>query len=76
MFRIPTAPGIWRGNIPARENTGNSDILSKHRETQGILFAQVENSLVLKVKNIAKLAAIILMFFQKLDTSAKSVLCM
>ena len=53
----------------------------KHREsgnfakTQGILFAQVVNSLILKVKNIATFAAIISKFL-KLDTSAKSVLCM
>ena len=54
----------------------------KHREfgnfakTQGILFAQVVNSLMPKVKDIAIFAAKISIFFQKLDRSAKSVLCM
>ena len=50
--------------IPVRENTGNLEILSKHREfclntgkTQGILLAQVVNVLILKVKDIAIVAA-------------------
>ena len=54
----------------------------KHREfclntgkTQGILLAQVVNVLILKVKDISIVAAK-LFFFQKLDRSAKSVLCM
>ena len=53
----------------------------KHREfgnfakTQGILFAQVVNSLILKVKDIAIFAAKISIFFQKLDRSGNSVLC-
>ena len=53
----------------------------KHREfgnfakTQGILFAQVD-SLILKVKDIAIFAVKISIFIQKLDRSAKSVLCM
>ena len=69
--------------IPVRENTGNCEILSKHREfclntgkTQGILLAQVVNVLVLKVKDIAIVARKKSMFSQKLDRSAKSVLCM
>ena len=55
----------------------------KHREfgnftkTQGIWFAQVVNSLILKVKDISKFAAKISNFFlYKLDKSARSVLCM
>ena len=50
--------------IPVRENTGNLEILtkhgilSKHREkTQGILLVQVVNVLILKVKDIAIVAA-------------------
>ena len=39
------------------------------------MFAQVVNSLILKVKDIAILAAKISFFFQKLDRSANSVLC-
>ena len=50
--------------FPVRENTGNLEILSKHREnsgnfvkTQGILFAQVVNGLILKIKDFAIFAA-------------------
>ena len=51
----------------------------KHREfgnfakTQGIWFAQVVNSLILRVKDISIFATF---FFSKTDKSAKSVLCM
>ena len=54
----------------------------KHREfgnfvkTQGILLAQVVNVLILKVNDIAIVAPKKSIFFQKLDRSAKSVLCM
>ena len=54
----------------------------KHRDfgnfakTQGIWFAQVVNSLILKVKDITEFAAEISKFFFKLDKSAQSVLCM
>ena len=58
-------------------------MLSKHREfclntgkTQGILLAQAANILILKVKDIAIVAAKKSIFSQKLDRSAKSVLCM
>ena len=53
----------------------------KHREfgyfakTQGIWFAQVVNSLILKVKDISIFAAKISKKKLKLDKSAKSVLC-
>ena len=53
----------------------------KHREfgnfakTQGNLFGQVVNSLILKVKDIAIFAAKISNFFPKRDRSGKSVLC-
>ena len=47
-----------------RENAGNLEILSKHREfclntgkTRGILLAQVVNVLILKVKDIVIVAA-------------------
>ena len=62
--------------IPVRENTGNLEILPKHKENTGIWFAQVVNSLVLKVRDIAIFAAKISILFQKLDRSANSVLCM
>ena len=45
-------------------------------KTQGIWFAQVINSLILKVKDIAIFAAKISNLFQKLNRSAKSVLSM
>ena len=51
------------GKIVVRENTGNLEILPKHKETQGILFSQVVNSLILKVKDIAIFAAKIPIFF-------------
>ena len=65
-----------------RENGKKSPCQEKHREfgnfakTQGILFAQVVNSLMPKVMDTAIFAAEISIFFWKLDRSAKSVLCM
>ena len=44
-------------------------------KTQGIWFAQVVNSLILKVKDIAIIVEKISIFFKKLDWSAKLVLC-
>ena len=55
--------GIWKFCL----NTG---------KTQGILLAQVVNVLFLKVRDIAIVAAKKSIFFQELDRSAKSVLCM
>ena len=52
--------GIWK----FCQNTG---------KTQGIWFAQVVNSLILKVKDILKFAVKITKIFLKLDKSAKSV---
>ena len=81
--RVPTAQGKWPKKFPVRETTGNLEIWSKHREfgqntgkTQGILLAQVVNVPILKVKDIAIVAAKKSIFFQKLDRSAKSVLFM
>ena len=62
----------WRKKIPIRENSE----FGNFAKTQGILFAQVVNFLILKVKDVAVFAAKIFIFFQKLDRSAKSVLCM
>ena len=58
-----------------RENRENGK-KSLSGTTQGALFAQVVDSLFLMVMNIAILPAKISIFFQKLDMSAKSVLCM
>ena len=53
--------GIMAKKIPVRVNTGNLETLPKHRgntgKTQGIWFAQVVNSLILKVNDISKFAA-------------------
>ena len=56
--------------FPVRENTGNLEILSKHRantgnfvKTQGILFAPVVNAQILKVKDIAIFATKKSIFF-------------
>ena len=43
--------------IPVRENTGNLEILPNPQKTQEIWFAQDENSLILKVKDISIFAA-------------------
>ena len=56
------------GNLEILSNTGKTQgILSKHREntgkTQGILLAQVVNVLILKVKDIAIVAAKKIFFF-------------
>ena len=93
--RVPTAQGKqgkWPKKFPVRENTGNLEILSKHRnleilskhrefclttgKAQGFFLAQVVNFLILKEKDIAIVAAKKSFFFQKLDRSATSVLCM
>ena len=80
MHRVPTAQGK-RGKM-AKKNPcqGNfvktQGILSKHRETQGILLTQVVNALILKVKDIAIVTAKKSIFSQKLDRSVKSVLSM
>ena len=53
----------------------------KHREfgnfakTQGIWFAQIVDSLILKLKDILIFAAKITFIFWNLDKSAKSILC-
>ena len=78
-FRVPTAQakqgkqGKWPKKNPCQ---GKHRELGNFAKTQGILFAQVVNSLMPKVKDIVIFAAKISIFFQKLDRSAKSVLCM
>ena len=71
------------GTGKTRKMTKNIPCHGKHREfcqntgkTPGILLAQVENALILKVKDIAIFATTNLLFLKKLDRSAKSVLCM
>ena len=66
------------GNMATTKNPcqGKHREFGKFAKTQGILFAQVVNSLILEVKDIAIFAAEISIFFQKMDRSANSVLCM
>ena len=58
---------------PCQGKHGEFGIFAK---TQGILFAQVVNSLMLKIKDIAIFATKISIFFKKLDRSVESDLCM
>ena len=51
------------GEKSVRENTGNLAIFAKTQEKDRILFAQVVNSLILKVKDISIFAAKISSFF-------------
>ena len=76
---------ITAGYARHRENRENCQKNSMSGKIQGIwefckttriFFAQVVNSLMPKVKDIVIFAANISIFFQKLDRSAKSVLCM
>ena len=63
------------------EMAKNIPCQGKHREfgnftkTQGMWFAQVVNSLILKVKNNSLFALKISKFLLKLDKSAKSFFC-
>ena len=59
--------GKWPKIIPCQGKHREFGNLSK---TQGILFAQVVNSLILKVKGIVIFVAKISIFPQKLDRSA------
>ena len=54
--------GKWPKRISVRENPGNLEICAKTQGKQGILFAQVVNSLILKVKDISKFVAKISIF--------------
>ena len=81
MEKINSLSGKTHGIWKFCQNTGNLEILPKHREfgnfakTQGIWFCQVVNSLILKVKDISVFAPNISKFVLKLDKSAKSVSC-
>ena len=62
--------------VKKNPHQGNTGEFGNFAKTQGILFSQVVNSLILEVKDIAIFAGKISIFVQKLDRSAKSVLCM
>ena len=53
---------VITGKDKVRENTGNLEILPKHRENR-ILYAQVVNSRILKIKDIAIFSAKLFNFF-------------
>ena len=74
LFRVPTAQGKrgkWRKKNRCQ---GKHQECGNFAKTQGIWFAQVANSLILKVKDILKFAGKIAKFILKLERSAKSVL--
>ena len=78
-FRVPTAQGKqgkWQKKDSLSGKTqGIWKFCQSTGKTQGILLSQVVNVLILKVKAIAIVAIKKIHFFQKLDRSAKSVLC-
>ena len=89
IVRVPTAQGKqgkWPKQIPCQgkhrefgnftKTQGSWKFCQNTGKTQGILFAQVINSLFLKVKDTAIFAAKISIFSRKLNRSAKSVLSM
>ena len=57
--RVPTPQGNrrnqgkWQQRFPVRENTGNLKFCQNTEKTQGIWFAQVVHSLILKVMDIS-----------------------
>ena len=61
--------GKWQKKIPVRENREFGNVA----KTQGVWFAQVVNSLILKVNDVLIFAAKISIFSEELD---KAVLCM
>ena len=58
--RVPTTQGkqgTWPHRFPDRENTGNLAILQKKKKKKKeISFAQVVNSLILNIQDIAMFA--------------------
>ena len=78
--RVPTAQGKqgkWQKVFPVRENTGNLEILPKHRENTGNLVCSSCKLPDFKGKRYFEICRKkISQKMLKLDTSAKSVLCM
>ena len=78
FLRVPTAQGK-QGKWPKKSLSGKAQGIWKccqnTGKTQGIWFAQIVNSLILKVNDILIFAVKISNFFVKLDKPAKSVLC-
>ena len=80
--RVPIAQGKkgktgkMTKKIPVRENTGNLEILPKHRENTGNLVCSSWKFPDSKGKGYFEICRKITNFLFKLDKSAKSVLCM
>ena len=78
-YRVPTAQekqgkqGKWPNKIPVREKTRNLEILSKHRENTGTFVGSSCKCSDSKSKGYCDSCS---KNIQKLDRSAKSVLCM
>ena len=71
--RVPTAQGKqgkWQKKSLSGKTQGIWKFCQNTGKTQGIWFAQVVNSLILKVKDTSIVAAKITNFFLKLDKSA------
>ena len=68
--------GKMTKTFSVRKDTGNLDILPKYRANTGNVFAQVVNSLILKIQDIAIFTAKFSNIPLKLNVSAKSVLYM
>ena len=76
--RVRTAQGKQQklqNKFPVRKNTGNLEILSKHRETAGNLVCSSCKLPDYKGKSFLKFAAKISQKILKLDKSVKSVFC-
>ena len=74
--RVPTAQRIQGKRPPKNACQGEYSQFGNYTKTPGIWFAQVVNSLILKLKDIAMFAAKIPKTFLGLNKSATSVLCM
>ena len=78
IIRVPTAQGK-QGKWKKKSLSGKTQQIWKFCQNIGkmqeIWFAQVVNSLILKVKDISIFVAKISTIFLKLDKSAKSICC-
>ena len=72
LYRVPTPQGK-QGKWQKKFHQGKHRELGNFAKAQGIRFAQVVNSLILKVKDISIFAEKISIFSAELD---KAVLCM
>ena len=76
MSRVPTAQGKQGEMANKNPCPGKPREFGNFAKGQGIWFAQVVNTLIVKVNDISIFATKISQTFLKLIKSAKSVLCM